>query len=216
VALIIGAAYSVWIANVVVKIRNTVRRFKFEVFFFGFFALLAILVLILALFSRQFDSSIFFIAYANSTAVAMILIVAALISFPELLTDISEAARLTYTTTTLNDINIEEKLQELDNAINTEKLYQNEELNLAMAAAAIDLSPHQLSELVNTHFGQGFSRYIREQRVGEAKRLLQEDLKSSVLSIGLMTGFRSQSNFYTAFRELTGESPGAFRKNAQK
>lgn len=97
-----------------------------------------------------------------------------------------------------------------------DKLYQNEDLNLAMLARSLELTPHQLSELINTRFGYGFSRYVREQRVAEAQRLLERDRSASVLSIGLTTGFRSQSNFYAAFREITGESPGAFRDRHTK
>ena len=44
--------------------------------------------------------------------------------------------------------------------------------------------------------------------------MLRTDDKSSVLSISMMTGFKSQSNFYTAFKEVTGESPGEYRKNS--
>ena len=79
----------------------------------------------------------------------------------------------------------------------------------------MQLSSHQLSELINSKFGIGFPRYVREQRVREAKRLLGEDATSSVLAISLATGFKSQSNFYTAFREITGEAPGTFRKHLQ-
>ncbi len=71
------------------------------------------------------------------------------------------------------------------------------------------------SELINTRFGHGFSRYVREQRVAEARRLLAEDDRSSVLSIGMSVGFRSQSNFYAAFREITGETPGGYRKRVR-
>jgi AraC-like DNA-binding protein len=33
-----------------------------------------------------------------------------------------------------------------------------------------------------------------------------------VLSIGLCVGFTSQSNFYEAFREIEGSTPGQYRK----
>lgn len=215
-ALTIGVGYSVWFARFVFGMRRQVRRFRFEMFFFGFFAILAVLVLILAILVPYVDSSVFFIAYADFTGIAIMLIVAALIVFPELLSDISDAARLTYASSTLNDVNAEEKLELLDHLMNEEKLFQNENLNLGMLAEAMALSSHQVSELINTHFGFGFSRYVRERRIAEAKQLFRDDSNSSVLSISLMSGFKSQSNFYTAFREITGEAPGTFRKNLRK
>jgi len=80
----------------------------------------------------------------------------------------------------------------------------------------MELTPHQLSELVNRQFGVNFSRYIREQRVNAAKAILESEPKSSVLSIGLEAGFGTQSNFYAAFKEITGMSPGAYRKSVSK
>jgi AraC-like DNA-binding protein len=41
---------------------------------------------------------------------------------------------------------------------------------------------------------------------------LVDEPKSSVLSIGLSVGFNSQSNFYTAFREIAGQTPAQYRK----
>lgn len=212
VALTIGAGYSIWLVRIVYGMRRQVRRFRFELFFFGFFALLAVLILILAVTSAQLAPAIFYYAYANTTAVAFILVVSALIGFPELLSDISAAAELTYSSSTLNNVDVDQKLRELDRLMAVEKIFQNENLNLGLLADALELGPHQLSELINTRFGHGFSRYVREQRIAEAMRQLHEDKAASVLSISMATGFRSQSNFYTAFREVTGQSPGAFRK----
>lgn len=214
VALAIGSGYSIWLVRIVFGIRRHVRRFRFELFFFGFFALFAVLILVLAIASSRLESAVFFYAYANTTAVALILIISALIGFPELLSDISAAAEMTYSTSTLNNVDVDAKIRELETLMSNEKVYQNENLNLNLLAKAVELTPHQLSELINTHFGYGFSRYIREQRVAEAMRQLREDQSASILAISLATGFRSQSNFYTAFRDVTGMSPGAFRKNS--
>ncbi|NQZ06546.1 MAG: AraC family transcriptional regulator, partial [Algicola sp.] len=63
-----------------------------------------------------------------------------------------------------------------------------------------------------TEYGVNFSRYIRERRVDAAKVLLLGEPDSSVLAISLETGFKSQSNFYAAFKEITNQSPGQFRK----
>ena len=52
---------------------------------------------------------------------------------------------------------------------------------------------------------------MRSTRVEAAKKLLVAEPNSSVLSISLETGFKSQSSFYAAFKDITGKSPGAFR-----
>jgi AraC-like DNA-binding protein len=211
IALGIGAGYSIWCARVVFGLRRHVPRFKFEMFFFTFFALLAALVLMLAIVTPQIDAAVFYLSYANFTGVAFILVFAALVSFPDLLSDISAAAEATYATSTLKQVDIEQKLLHLQKLMSDDKLFENENLDLAMLAEAVDLSSHQLSELINSTFGYGFSRYLREQRVAEARKLIMADASTSILAISLMTGFRSQSNFYAAFREITGRSPGAFR-----
>lgn len=214
-SFVIGAAYAIWFARIVHGMRRHVRRFRFEMFFFGLFVVLALMVLLVGLLVPYVDPALFYYVYANLTGMAFVLIVAALLIFPDIVNDISEAARFSYATTTLNDVDVDDCLRRLDTLMRDDKLYQNENLNLAMLAEALGLGSHQLSELINTRFGVSFSRYIREQRVAEAKRLLRDDLQSSVLAISLMTGFRSQSNFYAAFREITGEAPGTFRRNAQ-
>lgn len=210
-AFTIGAGYSIWLARVVYGMRRHVGRFRFEMFFFGFFAIVAVLVLVLFVLVPYLDESVFFIAYSNFTGVALLLIVAALIVFPELLEDITEVARITYARSTLGEVDVEAKLRELEQAMTAGRLYQDEDLTLKSAAEAVGLSGHQLSELINTRFGKGFSRYVRECRIAAAKRLLREDSDASILSISMETGFRSQSNFYAAFKDLTGMSPGQFR-----
>ncbi len=211
VAFVIGAGYSIWFVRIVHGMRRHVRRFRFEFFFFGFFAVLAILVLALFVLVPYLDAAVFYIAYANFTGIAFVLIVGTLIVFPELLGDITDIAQIAYAKTTLRDVDVEEKVQELERAMTTDGLYQNEALNLKMLAEAVGLSGHQLSELINTRFNVGFSRYVRERRIVQAKRLLREDPAASILSISMATGFRSQSNFYAAFREIAGVSPGQYR-----
>ena len=65
---------------------------------------------------------------------------------------------------------------------------------------------------MNGRLGKGFSRYLREQRIGAAKAMLLDEPSASVLAVGLSVGFTSQSNFYEAFREIEGTTPGQYRK----
>ena len=214
-AFVIGTGYAFWFAYIVYGMRQQRSRFKFEMFFFSLFAILALLVLILGFLIPYIDPAIFYVSYANFIGFALLLVMAAIISFPEILNDISEAATSAYASSTLRDVDVDSALQRLQRLMTEDKIFQNENLNLALVAEAMELSSHQLSELINTRFGIGFSRYVREQRVSEAQQLLRQDGRSSILSISMTTGFRSQSNFYAAFREITGESPGTYRKRAR-
>ena len=94
----------------------------------------------------------------------------------------------------------------------SERLYVDPDLSLAGFGPRLGLSTHQLSELVNSRLGKGFSRYLRERPDRRAKAIYVAEPKASVLSVGLSVGFTSQSNFYEAFREIEGSTPGQYRK----
>lgn len=213
---LVGCGYTVWFANLIWNFRAQRARFKYEMFFFGFFALLALLVLGFGVMVPYIDNQLFYYFYANSIALSFILIVSAFIVFPELLNEIAAVASISYSTSTLNDVDIQQSLHKLESLMNVDKLYQNEKLKLSTVAAAMGLSSHQLSELINVHYGKSFSRYIREQRVTAAKHLLATQNQASILAISMETGFSSQSNFYAAFKEITGQSPGDYRKSLSR
>ncbi len=213
IAFLIGTGYTFWIARIIFQLRAQSSRFKFEIFFGSLFALMALLALVLGLSVPYINHTIFFGAYASSIGIAMLLVTASVIIFPELLSDIVEITEATYAKSTLGGINVDSVRASLEKLMNEDKVYQNESLSLSMLAEMLDINSHQLSELINTHYNYGFPRYIRERRVTEAKNMLTNEPNASVLSIGLANGFKSQSNFYSAFREITGMSPGNYRKN---
>jgi AraC-like DNA-binding protein len=211
IAFLIGTTYTFWFARLVLKVKVQSARFKIEMFFFGLFAVMAFSALLLGLSLPYIDHDLYYSAYANAISLAMISVVAALLIFPELLSDIVAIAELSYSKSKLDGIDVGRKLSELERLMKVEKLFENEELTLLTMAEAVGISSHQLSELINTEFGYGFPRYIREYRIDESRRLLLDDTSVSILAVSLMTGFKSQSNFYTAFKQSTGESPGGYR-----
>jgi transcriptional regulator GlxA family with amidase domain len=103
-------------------------------------------------------------------------------------------------------------LAKLEALMRQDRLFEQPTLDLSRLAARLDLSAHQLSELINTRLAKSFSRYLRELRVDAARELLLAKPAASVLSVGLSVGFTSQSNFYEAFRQVAGMTPGQFRK----
>ena len=210
-AFMLGTGYCLWLARIIYNLRQHRNRFQIEFFFFAFFSVFAVAVLILGYSVSTIDDLYFYFFYANGIGLAYILVTAALIIYPDLLNELTEAVGLSYNHSTLSNVDIETKLKRLNQLMHSSNLYQNENLNLNLTAESMDINSHQLSELINTHYGVGFSRYIRELRIEQAKVLLKNEPESSILSISMETGFKSQSNFYAAFKEITGISPGNFR-----
>lgn len=214
ILFLFGAGYSLWLGYLVYGLRAQRKQFRFEFFYFGVMSVLAVIVLGLGFSLPYIDDAYFYAFYNSAIGLAFAIMVVALVANPNLIGDLSEAARAKYGTSTLGDMDVDACLQKLDRLMTESKAYQNENLSLASLAAELGVSSHQLSELVNTRLGMGFSRYVRECRVKAAQTLLIAAPAQSILSVSMDTGFRSQSAFYAAFKEVTGQSPGDYRKNA--
>lgn len=210
-AFLIGAGYTLWVAAAAFHVGRQNQRLRFERFFFGLFALAAIIALFVVLALPLLDTRVFVLVYANLIGLSAFLVLTALVSFPDLLRDVSEAVERAYANSKLGGVDVEATLARLEQLTDAEAVHRDEELRLETLAELLDLSSHQLSELINTRFGVGFSRFIREKRVHDACRLLLDQPEASVLSIGMEAGFRSQSAFYAAFREVMGMTPAAYR-----
>jgi len=71
-------------------------------------------------------------------AIAVLLIVMALLIFPELLSDILLIAEFAYSNTKLEGVDRESKTQALDKLMTRDKMFEDESLNLSMVAENID------------------------------------------------------------------------------
>ena len=158
------------------------------------------------------DDRYFYLVYTNGLGLAIVLTVSALVAIPDLISDLAEAGRIRYSASTLGGVDVDACLAKLDALMRAEHAYRDENLSLASLAESLGVSSQQLSELINTRLGTGFSRYVRERRVEAAKELLGAAPTQSILSVSLDVGFKSQSSFYAAFKEVTGMSPGDYRK----
>lgn len=214
-AFLIGTGYALRLAQLVFRMRGQRKRFRMELVVFGAFAGVAVAILGFGLVAPWYAPHAFVIAYATLIGLAFWLVLL-LLRFPDLVAQAAEAVRATYAVSTLTRIDREAALARLQQRMAQDRIYADETLSLASLATAVELTPHQLSELINTGLGIGFSRYLREQRMAAAQRMLREEPNASVLSVGLAVGFTSQSNFYVAFREIVGDVPGRYRKRAAR
>ena len=208
----LGAVYLLRLALDIYALRGQRGRFRLELTLLGIVFGVAVGVALLGLGVLSVTETLFFILYAAAIGFAFLLVSVVLGFTPKLPLEVSEAARETYATTTLASVDCDEALEKLKQLMETERLFQQVELDLPMLANKLGLSNHQLSELINTRLGKGVSRYIREYRIAAAESLLLSEPASSVLSVGMSVGFTSQSTFYDAFREIAGMTPGRYRK----
>lgn len=104
----------------------------------------------------------------------------------------------------------------LGEIMNVQKPYLNSELNLIKLAELINMTPHQLSYVINTGFNENFFNYINSYRVEKAKELLvkEEMNKLSILGIAFESGFNSKTSFNTTFKKITGQTPSEFKKRS--
>lgn len=211
-AFIIGAGYLLWLARSLYALRNERANFHQELLLLGGVFIIAVAVSVLGLVQATLPEKLFFSLYAISIGTAFLLVQLALGLRPQLSAEVSAASQESYASSTLSNVDCDTVLSSLNTLMQIERAYEDEELSLPRLASRLGISTHQLSELMNARLGKGFSRYLREQRVSAAKTMLVNEATASVLSVGLSVGFTSQSNFYEAFREIEGMTPGQYRK----
>jgi AraC-like DNA-binding protein len=213
-AFVVGAGYLLWLARDLYALRRERARFGAEMLLLGGVFVVAIAASVLGLLQLALPGQLFLSLYASAIGLALLLVQLALGLKPQLPVEVRETAREAYASSTLNHVDCAAALARLDRLMSVDRVYADPELSLPVLAERLGLSTHQLSELVNSKLGKSFSRYLREQRVAAAKIALSGQPSASVLSVGLGVGFTSQSNFYEAFREIEGTTPGAYRKLA--
>lgn len=104
-------------------------------------------------------------------------------------------------------------LDKLDQIMVSKKPFTNPKLKLDELCEMIGVSKHMLSRLLNEVYVHGFSHYIKEYRVTEARRLIESQDNLSLEGIGYEAGFNSKSAFFEAFKKVTGSTPAQYKKS---
>ena len=91
-----------------------------------------------------------------------------------------------------------------------DKLYQEPKFSRADLARELNVSENVLSRVINVAFTKSFRQLLNEHRIKEAKGLLSgSDLQ--MIQIAFDAGFNSLASFNRVFKEMTGQTPTAFR-----
>lgn len=211
-AFVIGVAYLLVLARLVYRLRVERKNFKLEMTLLAVLFGLGIVVALASLNVSLWGERLFYEFYSIAIGVLFIVVSVAMSSARNLSAEVAEVVRESYAVTTLANVDCDAVFRRLESLMDQDCLYKELDLSLQRLAEQLDLGAHQLSELINTRMGKTFPRYLREQRVAAAERMLVAEPSASVLSVGLAVGFSSQSSYYEAFREITGMTPGKYRQ----
>jgi ligand-binding sensor domain-containing protein/AraC-like DNA-binding protein len=98
----------------------------------------------------------------------------------------------------------------------SKKLYMEPSLDIKTVALEMDISPRNLSEVINRELQQRFSNLINQYRVEEAKvRIRKMDKKEvNILNIAFDVGFNSKSSFNAIFKKYENLTPSQYYQQA--
>ena len=127
---------------------------------------------------------------------------------------INEPLSLPYKNSNLS-IETKEKIkQKIINYFEKEKAYLNPELSMTVVSESLKIPKYQITEVLNIEIGKSFYQFVNQYRVEAVKTMLSDpENKYSIEAIGYDCGFSSKSSFYTVFKNMTGETPVAYRNS---
>jgi len=104
-------------------------------------------------------------------------------------------------------------VSKLERLMNSEELYKNPNLKLSDLAAKMNMSAHQLSQLLNDNLGKSFSTYINEYRISEACQKIESGSFLKIEEIGYEVGFNSKSTFFSTFKKIKNTTPLLYKQS---
>jgi len=92
--------------------------------------------------------------------------------------------------------------------------YTNPDLTLNQLAGMLSISPHNLSEVINTQLQQNFFDFINRYRLEKVKQDLADPTKKhlKMLALAFDAGFSSKSAFNAIFKKHTQMTPSEYRR----
>ena len=115
-------------------------------------------------------------------------------------------------------VELRQKASRLKTAMREGGHYKDPELTLSSLAQKLNLSPHELSRIINTALKKKFNDFVNEYRVAEVIKKMQEPANDNITLVGIATdsGFNSKSTFNRIFKEMTGKSPAEYKADDKK
>ena len=92
------------------------------------------------------------------------------------------------------------------------KCFTRDDLTIIDVAEAVNIHPKRISRCINSLLGVNFNNYINSYRIEYAKELFKSEASKNLTieGIGIESGFRSKTTFYSAFNKIEGTTPANY------
>ncbi len=123
-----------------------------------------------------------------------------------------------YKSSTLTENAGESIKRKMEQLLREEQVFKENELRLDDLAAYLNTGRHQLSQVINEHYGVNFFELINRYRIEHVKRLLADPSYSqyTIIQIAYESGFNNKVSFNRYFKRETGVTPSAYRMMLQE
>ncbi len=118
----------------------------------------------------------------------------------------------------LKDENADKYLKQIIAYMENEQAYLNGDLTIQDISDKLNIPRHHITQVLNEQIGKNFYHFVNEYRMEEVKkRLLSDEYKRlTLLAIAYDCGFNSKSAFNMVFKQSTGLTPTAWKKQQLK
>lgn len=115
----------------------------------------------------------------------------------------------------VTDEDSQEVVNTIQEYIINSKCFIKDDLTIVDVAEAVNIHPKRISRSINSLLKVNFNNYINSFRVEYAKELFNSDAAKnlSIEGIGIESGFRSKTTFYSAFDKIEGTTPAKYRNS---
>jgi AraC-like DNA-binding protein len=113
----------------------------------------------------------------------------------------------------------EELLRKIRFVMEDVETFCNPDFSLPMLAKMVDSNTFYVSQVINSTYNENFRTFIYEYRVKEAmNRLVDTETYGcyNIHGIAESVGYKSTSNFISAFKKVTGMTPSLYKKMAME
>lgn len=104
-------------------------------------------------------------------------------------------------------IQLHEKLLQI---MKTDKPHLDPKLTLSELSNQLDITPNQLSQVINQYEKVNFHDFVNKYRIEEFIQKASENKNYSILALALDAGFNSKSSFNNVFKKHKGITPSAY------